>query len=277
MRTALAATAFTALALFTAAPTALATSESGGETSSGPNHGKQAERLMRAADKFDRRAGSMRTRAGRLRATALELRQEAEELAGTAAPDPGSEPDASGRIADDETSTPPAGTDPKPMPETDTGEDSPSEGCDWGGDDDLGFSREHEHEPPTEDGDATGSNGEEICQLLRTADRLEQRAGALDTAAARMQQHACKLREKAAKLLGAGGMGDAERMLKKAAKLRESAIKLRAYADELRETAFDGADVDDEIVGKVRALELKAAAADKRADRLEARAAAMTS
>ena len=92
-----------------------------------------------------------------------------------------------------------------------------------------------------------------------------------------MQAHANKLREKAAKLLGNGGMGDAERMLKKAAKLRESATKLRAHADELRETAFDGADVDDETVRKIRYLELKAATFDKRADRLEARAAAMAS
>lgn len=274
MRTALAATAFTALALFTAAPSALAGDHS--EGASPERHTKQAERLMRAADKFDRKAGAMRTRAGRLRSTALKLRLEAEELAGTSASDPtaggtgddAGEFDMTGREGGE--STPRPSDDP-----TGDGDDSASAGCAWGGDDDLGFSREHDHGLATDD-DAGGSEGR-VCHMLRTADRLEQRAGVLDTAAARMQKHASKLREKAAKLLGAGGESGAERMLKQAAKLREGASRLRAKADALRETAFEGADVDDEAVDQVRRLELKAAANDARADRLEARAAAAVS
>ncbi len=269
MRTALAATAITALALFTAAPTALATSETGDSSSAG-HHTKQAERLMRTADRFDRKAGAMRTRAGRLRSTALKLRQEAEELAGTTATDPSGAAPVDDTAAFESTGREGGETT---APETDASEDSSQGDCLWGGDDDLGFSREFAQDPAMEG--ETAGNGDQVCRMLRTADRLEHRAGALDTAAARMQKHACKLREKAAKLLGASGEGSAERLLTKAAKLRDGASRLRAYADTLRETAFDGADVDDDVVDKIRALELKAAAKDRRADRLEARAAAM--
>ncbi len=285
MRTALAATAFTALALFTAAPTALAHDGGGGA----PEPARQAERLMQAADKFDKKAGSMRARAGRLRATALELRLEAEELAGNEAPDPTGKSGRQGSSMTTTTTTTttittgdngPAG----PPPAEDggsKGDDGSDEsfadpnGCAWDGEDDLGFSREHDAEPPK--GDDASANGEEICHLLRMADRLEQRAGALDAAAARMQSHATKLRERAAKLLGEGGASTAERMLKKAAAFRQAATKLRAEADAARDAAFEGTDVDDETVSRIRRMELKAAAFDARADRLEARAATLVS
>ena len=71
------------------------------------------------------------------------------------------------------------------------------------------------------------------------------------------------------------GLAESKSAEEQAAALRESATKLRSTADALRETAFEGTDVDDETIAKIRRMELKAAAYDRRADRLEARAAAL--
>jgi len=266
MRTPLAATALAALALFTAAPVALATDDQG----SGPSPAQKAERLMRAADGLDRKAGSMRVRAGRLRSTALELRQEAQDLAAESG-DP-STGDAGRQHPGDQAPPQP------PTDDTATDEDAPTDpGCGWEGEDDLGFSRQGdgEGEPPADQGD--DGPGDEICQLLRLADRLEVRAGVLDAAALRLSGHATKVREKAGALLADGGETSAEQLLRRAAALRVSAASLRTQADTLRDGAFEGAQIDEQAIATIRRLELRAAALEARADRLESRAAASVS
>jgi hypothetical protein len=281
------ALASVALALCCAAPAfagehGQATCDGGG----GGGQAQAAQRLLRAADRFDARAKLMRTRAGRLRDVALEVRQEAEDLAaGDTASDGGAGGDAT---------PPPDGTEPN-APRMDAGtdggadadQDPTDEGScgDWEGED-VADVRHDEGAPPPpppgddgagfDDGGASAGADQEVCELLRTATRLERRADALDVAAARMEGHARRLREKAAKLLDHAGETDAQRLLARAARFRARATALRAQADQLRDSAFDGTDVDDDVVSSVERLEVRAASFDLAADRLEARAARMT-
>lgn len=266
MRFRLAAAACLALALFTAAPAALAGTNHVQKEEQGERGRVEAsERLLRVADRFDRRSGALRKRSAWLRTTALELRGEAEELAAAAAgdgQDPLTDPldeAAAGRIGDEH--------------EDDSGfEEEP---CGGDGSYSKGSAREGDHVDDS-GGDAAGDaegTDEEVCKLLRRADRLEDRADALDAAARRMAWHATKLRAKAAKLLGSVGEADARRLLAKAQRLRNQADRLRAHADRRRDEAFTGTDVDEDAVRAVERLELHAARNDVAADRLEARAA----
>ncbi len=254
--------AATALALLAGAP---ATQAQGDHHEPPPpaNSTEQAQRLLRAADGFDRRAASMRARSGRLNDSALTLRQEAEDLfaGSTGDADPA---DGKQHPSDEQ---PTEGT-----PE----EETPADPCGSSDDELEDFGRgDHSGDGEGEgEGDQDVADVEEACRLLETAERLERRAAALTVAADRMQQHACKLREKAAKLLAGAGQTDSERLLAKAAKLRAHAAKLRATADYLRDNWSEGTEVDEEVVNRVERLETRAAQLDKAADRLEARAAA---
>lgn len=241
------------LALLVAAPQAVAK-----RGSDARGKARSAERLIKAADRFDVRATAMRARAVELRRDATELRRQAEDLAG----DPAS---TEARTAD---------ADPCEEPTVDPIlEDEPER------------ARTGDHHPVEEDeGDGSDEGAFEEdeasvatpCSLLRDAERLETKAAALDVAATRMSGHATRLRTKASALLGPAGEGEAKRLLAKAAKLRAKAVALRAKADARRESSFEGDQVDDEAIEVVEQLELQAAGRDLAADRLEARAAKLT-
>jgi hypothetical protein len=250
------------IALSVAAPTAMAR---GSDYRPEGNSATRAERMLAAADRFDRKASNLRSRATRLRATGLELRQEAEELLAddaTAPPldEPSEQDDGDSSDGDSEQPTEdPAAEDP----------------CAWDGEDDLGIDRQgsDDSKPPWDDHEDGGTPWDEACELIRMADKLEQRADAFDAAAKRKDLHAAKLREKAGRILGAGGEKTSQQLLERAAKLRAQAALLRSEADELRDSAFEGGEVDEDAVARISRMELRAATLDTRAKRLEARAA----
>lgn len=254
IRPCMAAIACLAFALFTAAPALAGGSHADGTKP--PDKAQGAERLLRAADRFDKRAAAMRGRATRLRDTALELRNQAERfVAGETATD---DPGAAARFEDSH-----------------DGIDDPTDEDPCGTPDGEGDEEISTMARTGDDGAAEGDGSDaDVCELLHLAEKLEHRAAALDVAAKRMEGHATRLRDKAAKLLARAGERDAERLLAKARRLRAAAARYRAKAEEVRETAFSDADVDEEAVEAIERMELKAAWFDGKADRLEARAAA---
>jgi hypothetical protein len=268
MRTWMQGIAIMGVALSVAAPSALA---QGSEHEPQRDPSTRAARMLAAADSFDRKAAYLHTRASKLRATGLELRQEAEELLATDAttpPPPPADPAAASRQGD--AAEPADGGTTEP-----SAEDPAADPCAWDGEGDLGIDRrgDDDHKQPWDDPEAGGTPKDEACELIRMADKLEQRADAFDAAATRMEHHARKLREKAGRILGAGGQKTPQQLLERAAKLRAQAAALRAEADALRDAAFEGSSVDDDAVAKISRMELRAAALDTKANRLEARAA----
>lgn len=122
-------------------------------------------------------------------------------------------------------------------------------------------------EDPT---DVPSAAEEEAADLVELAERFEDRAAGLETAADRMAGHATKLRERAAAMMAEANATKAAKFLARAAFLRQQAQSFRDAADQMRDAAFADDQVDDEVVAKIEALEKKAAAYDRRADRFEA-------